>query len=330
VNTLAQYATLSTDALVKGVAQTIIKDFPLLARLPFKDIVGNSLLYNLESAEAGAQWYQTGDTWTESSPTWAQRSVALVTLGGDADIDKFAKKTRSNVMDLEAEILTLKAKAIANEFGKQFIVGGTTTTPQPNSFKGLLQLMVECESTSTVDLDGVNNAMVVPAHATSATLTLLMLDQLCDTIKGGKPDFLMMSKRMRRKVTSLCLAAGGNLTYTTGIAEIGLQLPAYNGVPILINDFILDNYPDNSSSVLTIASYAQATARAATLDNSPIFAFQLGEGGLCGLQNGGLEVTPLGELETKRASRFRMAWDCGLALFNTVKAAVLIGATDGT
>ena len=63
--------------------------------------------------------------------------------------------------------------------------------------------------------------------------------------------------------------------------------------------------------------------------SSTIYAFQFGEGGLCGLTSpGGLQVQPIGPMETKNADRTRIKWYVSLALFSTVKAAALIGVQD--
>jgi len=329
MNTLVDYAKLSTDKVVKGIALSIIKDCPLLEKLPFKDIVGNSLKYNVETVEAGAQFYTVGDTWAESAPNWAQRSTSLCILGGDADVDNFVAQTRSDQMDVKQEVLELKSKAISDRFKKELVMGGTTTVIDANGFKGLLQLIAECESTTTTDLDAVNNSQAIAMHATSATITLAKLDELIDAVLGGPPDFLMTSKRMVRKLTELCRAGGGNLAYTTGKSELGIRLAQYNEIPILVNDFVLDNLPDNALSVCNIAAYNTAATRADTADNTPIFAFQLGKGALCGLQNGNLTVEDIGKLDNKDATRTRIKWYCGLGLFNLKKAAVLTGATDG-
>jgi len=48
-------------------------------------------------------------------------------LGGDADIDNFLKETRSNVQDLEAAVLQLKARAVQALFDKTFVTGNATT-----------------------------------------------------------------------------------------------------------------------------------------------------------------------------------------------------------
>lgn len=327
MNTLTEYAYLSTDAVVKGIVATIVKDCPLFEKLPFEEIAGNSLKYNLETVEAGAQFYTVGEPWAESTPTWEQRSVSLAILGGDADVDNYIKQTRSNVMDVEAEIIQLKAKAIRDRFLKELIVGKTTTTYDANGFKGLLRLLAECEGSSVTDLDAINNTQVVKAHATSATLTLAMVDELIDAVKGGKPDYLMGSKRTRRKVSGLCRAGGGNLTYVSTL--LGTQIAAYNGIPWLDNDFILDNYQNGGTSVLAIASTVQSATRADDYDNSPIFAFRVGGDGLVGLWNGGIMIEHLGNLETKDASRTRIKMYAAVKLGNTRAAAVLINATDG-
>jgi hypothetical protein len=44
--TLEEAAKLSNDMLLQGVVETIIKDSPVLQRLPFIEIVGNGLTYN--------------------------------------------------------------------------------------------------------------------------------------------------------------------------------------------------------------------------------------------------------------------------------------------
>ena len=43
--TLEEASKLSNDMLKIGVIETIIKDSPILQRLPFIEIVGNSLIY---------------------------------------------------------------------------------------------------------------------------------------------------------------------------------------------------------------------------------------------------------------------------------------------
>ena len=45
---------------------------------------------------------------------------------------------------------------------------------------------------------------------------------------------------------------------------------------------------------------------------SSIYAVKFGRQGLMGLENGGVQVERVGELETKDATRTRVNWYCGL------------------
>lgn len=289
--TLAEAAKLSNDVLLTGVVETIIKDSPVLQRLPFVEIVGNGLTYNRENAAATAAFFDVGDTWTESTPTFTQINTTLKIMGGDADIDNFLIATRSNIQDLETAVVQLKAKAVRQLFETTFVTGDAAGNPK--SFDGLDKL---CDPTQAISM-GVNGA----------TLTLDKLDELVDAVKGGKPEMLMMSRRSRRSVTKLARTSGSFLEADRD--EFGQMLQFYDGIPIGVSDFISDAQTQGSSS-----------------DCSVIYAFQVGEGALAGLTSpGGLQVERVGSLETKDATRTRIKWYSTLALFNVVKLARLTG-----
>ena len=302
---LAEGAKLSNDVLLQGVIETIIKDSPVLQAMPFIQIVGNGLTYNRELALPTAAFYETDDTWVESTPTFDQATAVLKIMGGDADVDNYLKSTRSNVQDIEAAVIELKAKAVQHLFDETFIYGDNTTNPE--EFDGLVELINTAAASD----------QVIAAGATGATLTLTMIDKLIDAIKGGKPDLLMMSRRSRRKLNTLARAAGNNLE--VGKGTLGEFVQLYNGIPVGINDWVLD--------IHTVAGSVETAYAAGAC--STIYAMQFGEGGLCGLTGpDGLQVERLGSLESKDATRNRIKWYVSLALFSQVKAAALIGVKD--
>lgn len=291
--TLAEAAKLSQDVLLKGVVETIIKDSPVLQRLPFIELVGNALTYNQEKTLPSVAFYAVGDTWQESTPTFEQKTVSLKILGGDADVDNYIRSTRSNIQDIEAAVIELKAKALRHKFEETFISGDSGS--DVNSFDGIDKL---CDSDQVVSMgtDG-------------GSLTLGKLDELIDEIQGGKPGLLLMSRRSRRKLTSLMRALG---SVEVSQDEFGNFLQLYNSVPVVVNDWIPDDQTVGSST-----------------DCSTIYGFQMGEGALAGLTAPGqIQVERIGSLESKDASRTRIKWYCSLALFSTVKLAKLIGVRD--
>lgn len=289
--TLVEASKLSTNTLVAGVIETMAQESPILQRLPFIEIVGNGLSYNRENAAPSAAFYDVGDEWDESTPTFTQQTATLKILGGDADIDNFLKATRSNIQDLEAAIVQLKAKAVQSLFDNTFINGDQSDNP--DSFDGIDELCTVGQ-TAFMGTDG-------------GTLTLAKLDELIDLVRGGKPDLLLMSRRSRRTLNELARDTGSFLE--AGRDEFGQMVQFYDGIPIGINDYIADDQTVGDSD-----------------DCSTIYAMQLGEGALTGLTApGGLTVERVGNLEAKDASRIRVKWYASIALFNTVKLARLIG-----
>lgn len=303
--TLAEAAKLSNDMLLQGVVETIVKDSPVLQQLPFIEIVGNGLTYNQENTLPSIDFYDVGDTWAESTPTFTQKTANLKIMGGDADVDNFLKATRSSLQDLEAAVVELKAKALKDKFEETFIYGNSVTNAK--QFDGLKKL---------IDTATASN-QVIAAGASGATLTLAMLDQLIDAVKGGKPDVLLMSRRSRRKINAL-VRAGGSMMETDR-DKWGNFIQFWDNVAIGVNDWVLDTH---------VVSSSLETATTGG-NSSTIYALQLGEGALCGLTSPGhLTVEPVGSLENKDASRTRIKWYCSLALFSSIKAAALIGVQD--
>jgi hypothetical protein len=265
----------------------------------------NYFSYNQEKTLPDIDFYDVGDNWTESTPTFEQKIANLKIMGGDADVDNFLKATRSNVQDLEAAVVELKAKALKNKFEDTFIYGDSAGNAK--QFDGLRKLINT----------GTASPQVIATGAGGATLTLSMLDQLIDAVKGGKPDMLLMSRRSRRKINALVRASGGMMESNRD--SWGNFIQYWDGVPIGVSDWVLDTH------VLAGGVETGITGGAC----SSIYALQMGEGALCGLTAPGfVTVEPIGSLETKDASRNRIKWYVSLALFSAIKAAALIGVQD--
>lgn len=287
--TLTEAAKLSNDIVVQGVIETIVKESPILQRLPFIEVNGNAITYNRENAQPTAAWFAVGDTWTESTPTFTQLTKSLTILGGDADVDNYIATTRSNVQDIEAAVLELKAKAVRYEFEDKFL-NGTGASNQPS---------------------GLVNEVTGPQTITAATngtqLTLQLLDQLIDMVKPGQPDLLLMSRRSRRALSQLVRASGAFLE--TRQTEFGAFQEFYAGIPVGVTDFQSDAETQGSAN-----------------NASSIWALQFGEGRLVGMQGaGGLQVERIGSLETKDATRWRVKWYVNFAVMADLALARLKG-----
>lgn len=294
--TLTEAAKLSNNVVLQGVVETIVKESPVLQILPFIDINGNALVYNQENTLPAANFYNVGDTWNESTPTFTQQTATLAILGGDADVDQYIQQTRTNIQDIEAVVIELKAKAVRVAWENSFLNGplsGAGINPGFNGIDGL------CAGGQAVTIGSGNGG----------PLTLALLDQLVDLVKPGKPDMLLMSRRSRRTLTQLVRASGAFIE--SEINTFGMWQQFYNGIPVGVSDYVND------------------TATVGTSNNcSTIYALQFGEGRIAGLQGaGGLQVDRVGPVQTKDAIRWRLKWYTSVAVFGTLCLAKLNGIT---
>jgi hypothetical protein len=273
--TKTEAAKLTNDLLLRGVIETIISESSILMTLPFEDVTGTAITYNRENAAPAVDWYDVGDTWAESTPTFTQVTAALKILGGDADVDNFLQQTYRNPNDLEAEVIALKAKALAYEFSQTFYDGDTGVNAK--QFDGLRKIAT-----------GLPASQNFTMGANGGALTLDKLDELIDAVKPGRPDALCMAKRTRRKLSSLRRTSGNLLE--TDVDAFGRRALFYDGLPILVDDFVATDEAEGSSGNVC----------------SSIYAVKLGRQGVMGIENGGIQVERVGELETKDATRTRV------------------------
>jgi hypothetical protein len=276
---LSESAKLSNDMVQRGVIETIIEESPVLQMLPFETIEGNSYKYNQENTLGGAQFYAVNGTWTEATASFTQKTANLSILGGDADVDNFIQRVRSDIQDQRAVQTALKAKSVARSFEQTFVGGDTAA--DANSFDGVWKLATAGQ---TIDAN--------------AALGLTHVDQLVDKVLGGKPDLLLTTRKQRRALKGL-LAASAHYV-ERGETSFGRQVMLYDGIPVEISDFLGDV---ETSGAMTGGSQSSMYAiHFSALD------------GLVGLQNGSVEVVDLGQLESKDATRVRIRWYVGLAL----------------
>ncbi|HEX3721408.1 MAG TPA: phage major capsid protein, partial [Nitrolancea sp.] len=267
--TKTEAAKLTNDMFLRGVIETIIKESMVLDLLPFMEVTGTAVTYNREATMPAASFYAPLDTWTEATPTFTQKTATLKILGGDADVDNFLQQTYADPNDLEAAVIESRAKAIAQKWSDTFFNG--VVADDANSFDGM----------ATITPSGQTIEMAV----NGAALTLDKMDELIDLVKPGRPDGLLMAKRTRRKLSSLRRASGNLLE--TDVDAFGRRALFYDGIPIIVDDWVpIDEDQGTATGVC-----------------SSIYAVKFGSGGIMGIENGGIQVEEVGELETKDATR---------------------------
>ena len=304
--TLTEAQKMSNTVLLKGIIQTIVTESDVLKFLPFRPVVGNSLTYNQETTQPTADFFASGDTWNESTGTRTQQTAALKILGGDADMDEFERVTLSDQNDLEAVLLEEKAKAVAYVFDKKFIYGDASVASK--EFSGLHKLVSTASPAMVIDQG---------SGTTGAAMSLYNLDKTVDLVKPGRPDALVMNKTIRRRLRNFYRSTS-TYSFRMEVGEDGKPMEYYGDIPILLDDFILQ------TETIASGTYSSSTGGL----SSSVFAMKFGVADLCGLQNGSIQTVRVGMLESKDATRWRLRWYCGVALFSTLSLARLDGCTD--
>ena len=306
--------------LQKGVIELLVKDDPLLKKLPFKDIKGNGLTYNVETTLSGAKFYHVGDVWVESTSEVTQATAYTAILGGDADVDNFLQATRGDLQNLMQEQIVAKTKAIKKTFLEEmiygYLTGGITL-----GFDGIHYLI----RNSTA---GQNNTVAVATSlGTGLSLSLERLEKAVDLVRGDKPDLLLMSKAMRRGINKYLNGVGG----ITKREAQDVTIQTLFGVDIAETDYIRDNesadlqYGTNEAGDAVYGHNYGDTDGEDNDYSTTIFVVRLAPEALCGIQSQALTVDKLGHLETKDADRVRIKWYPGIMLQKIITCAKVTG-----
>ena len=315
--TLAQAALLSQNDLQRGVIETFVQESAVLDRLPLMTIEGNAYAYNKEASLPGVAFRSVNEAYTESTGTVVQATESLVILGGDADVDTFIQKTRSNLNDQRAIQTRLKVKAASYKFQDAFFNGDVATDPK--GFDGLKKRLTGGQ---VIDA-GVNGLPIVGSSNADIFAFMDKLDELIAAVPGitAENGAIYAPRALRSKILSAGRRVGGTDTVREDLT--GKRISTWNGIPLL-------DPGDNLAGAQILANNeTQGSSSAA----GSIYAVRFGEdetdAAVTGLTNGGIDVRDLGEVDDKPAYRTRIEFFCGLATFGGKAAARLRGVLNG-
>ena len=309
--TLSEYQKLANDDVTAGIFDNIITASELAPFLQFKSFSGNSLVYNRESTLGAAATHQVGDIWSDTEPTYTQKTVSLTTVGIQHPLDRFAMQTVDNVQSQEAVLLSKMSKSISRKLEDLLLngnPGSVSTEPE-----GLTSLLIGDSRLLMMD-DGSTPSTIA---GDETELTIDRLDAMIDMIELGKPDFLMMNKTMRRKITALARATGSGVVLNSA-DMFGHQYTLYNGIPIVINDYI-----SNSETYENSGAWGSSSA-------TTIYALKTGEEkqGWTVIHNGTVldpDIQRLGTKVDKNEDTYRMVVYLNAVLYSAKVCAGLAG-----
>lgn len=290
--TLVEAAKLETgDVIRQAIIELYAGSSDILMNLPFETIPGNAMKYNREDSLPGVGFRGVNEAYTPSTGVLNPLTESLVIAGGDLDVDKFIVDTMGMAQRSTHEAMKVRALSLA--WTRKFIKGDNQSDPR--EFDGLQVRITGNQKISAGTTDG------------GTALSLALLDQAIDQTLN--PTHLLMSKALRRRLTQAArtTTVGGYITYDKD--AFGRTVTKYNDLPILVVDL------DHANTA--ILGYNEASNHAnATATGASIYVLSMGDGAIQGLQNGGVDVRDLGELQTSPVYRTRVEWYNGFGIFN--------------
>jgi hypothetical protein len=274
-----------------------------LASLIWKPIQGNAYAYNREGTLPGVAFRGVNEAYVESTGIINPLVEALRICGGDLDVDTAILKTQGEGVRAVHE--QMKVKALAAEVTRVLIKGDSTSNPR--EFDGLQNRITGAQ---LVD-NGVSSGGDV--------LSLSAIDAAIDQCVN--PTAIWLPKAMKRRITqaSRSTTVGGFITQS--LDAFGKPVQMYQGLPLLTA------YPDTGGT--EPIAYTETGVGGGTAQCASLYVLGVGDGLVSGIQNGGMDVRDLGEVQTAPVKRTRVEWLAGLCIEHGRAAVRLRGIKDG-
>lgn len=294
----AEAAKLSQEDMVRGIIEEFYDRDQLFGMLDFQRTEGKAYTYNREKTLATGAWLNPNDTVPESASEFDPVTTTLKINIGDVDVDKFLDGTQSDVNQQKAIQIAAKAKGMSRAF-RDMLVNGDEVADSTH-FNGMDKL--------------VDAGQVITAGANGASLSFSMLDELLDSVETGA-DAIIMRAATYRAYKALLRSAGGIQPEQIMINDFG-YVPAHDGTPILINDWIKTNQTQGTNNN-TCSVYA--------VNFDPAVGFHCIFGGQ---GSAGFVMEDIGTVQNKDATRTRIKQYVGTALKSTKSLSALRGVTN--
>lgn len=282
--TLVEAAKGEGNIFRRGVIETFTDNQRIMQVVPFRDIPGSADGITQEAVLPDAESRGVNEAFAQSEGRVEEVVQSLKIYGGDIGIDTYITQTKG--AGQASRQSTMKIKAIGEKWVEDF-------------FKGDSQAEVR-------DFDGLQNRLtvgtfdVVEAGSTDGgdPLALTVLD---DSIaRAHRPQYMAMGRQMWIRFTQAVRNqnVGGILSDQRN--ELGEMVKTYNNLELII---VTD--ASNNDNVL---DFSEVGSGGATATASSIYIFGVGDEGVEGIQNGGIQVRNLGEDNAAPREDTRVEW----------------------
>ena len=256
---LAEAQKLVRSELLAGVVQETYETGQLLGLLPVTVINSKSLLYNRESTLPSGAFYDIHEQipWT-ADVNFTQVEATLRTIARQDILDAFMMDTYKTPNDYRTIILSSLQKGVMRTLEDKFIYGNNGSDSA--EFDGIGRMLPADIAGGETWASGNPQAYDMAIGA----VTLKVMRELIDQVRP-RPSILLMTRTMRNTLSAVAYEKGIVLSSATSSgtthtpADIGKRVDFFDGVPVVISDFLLDETdntvdkdPGNDSGISSI------------------------------------------------------------------------------
>lgn len=287
--TLAEALKLTTYDLQKGVYENAICVDEFLPIIPFMTTEGGAYAYNRENALADAIAFTAPGTQITAvaQASFTLKTSVPITFAGIARIEMFVDEGMSDYNDQVAIQISAKAKSVGRLAAKHLAVGMSDVTiasytncahDNESGVSGVYAIGDTNEADSLISLCDASQYSYEAVGG--AAFDIDVFDQLLRLMKLRKPDCFVMHPCIKDAYKDKLRAKGGVDTAMIQLPNYAhpagppIRQLAYEGIPVLTNEWIPTNFDDGQGN----------------LDTTQIYAVCLGEDAFHGISKGSLDA----------------------------------------
>ncbi|RLI42307.1 phage major capsid protein [Candidatus Bathyarchaeota archaeon] len=231
---------------------------PLRQNLPRKPGSGAGVPVNRRTG-AGTEptFYSDTDPFDESTGSYSQVVFTYKTIGCQGKVTRKAQAIGANYADLLANEMEERSQEFRDKEEWGYFWGSVSTDPK--QFDGLNVLTHD-------------DNRIAAGDAAGGSLTLDMLDQVVDAVRGT-PDMIICSKRTRRRIRAL-LQTQQRFVNTTKVKG-GFELMSYNDIPIYVSNQIPDTIQVDTDGKTIVSITAGTLSALFIVDTEKVYVSEL-------------------------------------------------------
>ncbi len=312
--TLAQYALLSNDPLVKKVTHSllmygnVLEDIPLVSK---KTLIANGVRW--EGNLPTVTWAPLNSDPTVSSGTPTPYQEQAYLIRNAIDVDRFLVEDENQIVDPRGSQVDAFLRAVTYDVNDKFINNhpGTGDANAPVGLKERIDSYATYGVRSENKIDG-GGVDMTQANMTAATANTFLefLDQLLWSVdsKTGQGCCLYMNEVMLRRLARACRLLGSSALDITR-DNYDREILTYRGAKLVDIGY----KADQSTRIITVTEANTGAAGSSTYTS--IYAAHYGEEHLLGWQFEPLAPKDIG-LVGNGGTIFRVIFDWAFGLLN--------------